>query len=114
MTQDDSDEPPKADIQSLRGMPNFARLEQRVTSIEESLRDIKTDFKTIRDEISLVHHAVLSFGKPQYSVIAVVGATVLGATGGLWALAIAPVNADLSRLYAVTDKGPRSMRVSSS
>ena len=91
---------------------NLGRLEQRVTNIEGSLKDIKEgslkdikeDFRSFRDQITEIHRAILTVGKPQYAVISGFAGVMLLATAGLWGLVIKPVNDDLSRLYGVTDK----------
>ncbi len=106
VSHDDDGQMPsrRADDPEWRGTSSLARLEQRVTNIEDSLKDIKFDFKTIRDEIIQVHRAVVAFGKPQYSVITGFAGVVLVAAAGLWTLAISPVKDDVARQYSTTDK----------
>lgn len=91
--------------------PIIPVLQQRIITAEKILDDIKgdikdtrTDQKVLQSQLIEVHKAVLLIGKPQYAVISAVMIVALGITGGLWKLAIDPVNADIGRLYSENQK----------
>lgn len=91
---------------------NLGRLEQRVSNVETALRDIKNvtlrdikeDFKGLREQITELHRAILNIGKPQYGVISGFAGVVLLGASLLWGLAITPVKDDIGRLYSLSEK----------
>lgn len=76
------------------------RLDSRVEGAERALKEMREDFRGLREQLSAVHMAVLSVGKPQYAVISGFAGVVLLGAAGLWGLAISPIKDDLSRLYS--------------
>lgn len=86
---------------------NVQVLTQRVATIERVLDDIKIDVKETRDDQKLlqaqlfeIHKAILAIGKPQYAVLGTVALVIIAVVGGLWQLAVDPLNKDIIRLYA--------------
>lgn len=79
--------------------PQLPVLEQRIQSAEKLLDDIKDDIKGMRgdqrdfqNQLMEIHKAILNVGKPQYAVLSAAALVVLGVAGGLWKLAVDPIN----------------------
>lgn len=85
---------------TIESTQSFDRLDSRIEGAERALKDVREDFKGLRDQLSAVHMSVLSVGKPQYAVISGFAGVVLVGAGMLWGLAINPIKEDLTRIYS--------------
>jgi hypothetical protein len=93
-------------------------LEQRIISAEKLLDDIRDDIKGMRSDqrdlqtqIMDLHKAVLAVGKPQYAVLSGFALVAVMVAGGLWQLAVGPVNDKLVDHKASIDKLEGDYRV---
>jgi hypothetical protein len=96
-----SDQGGRADDQGpyqAQGTSNFGALEQKVVNVEKWIDEIKTDIRKLSEGIQGLSVSILTLNRPQWMPLIAAATLFLAATGGVWKLAIQPLEIEVAQL----------------